>query len=164
MAGVAATAHAHDQQKRSPLQDRPCRQPLRPRIRRRQKHLPPFVPPMSPATELGQCQRVTGPINKVYWCRLFARAHNRYDIRRPRSRPGPSAVNARVYKAPGGLAASARAVRAPAKIRCQCCVPFLRNLWKTRTTRNFAEFPAFRHILGTGRCCFVRVLKPAERV
>src|SRR5215472_7825827 len=38
------------------------------------------------------------------------------------------------------------------------------NLWKTRTTRNFAGFPAFRHIPGIGRCCIVRVLKPAQRV
>ena len=26
-------------------------------------------------SNLGQCERVAGPINKVYWCRLFARAH-----------------------------------------------------------------------------------------
>jgi hypothetical protein len=38
-----------------------------------------------------------------------------------------------------------------------------RVLWKTRTTRNFAGFPAFRHTLGIGRCCIARVLKPAER-
>jgi hypothetical protein len=37
-----------------------------------------------------------------------------------------------------------------------------RNLWKTRTTRNFPGFPGFRHIPGIGRCCIVRV--PAERV
>jgi hypothetical protein len=34
------------------------------------------------------------------------------------------------------------------------------NLWKTRTTRNFAGSPAFCHIPGIGRCCIVRVLKP----
>jgi hypothetical protein len=39
-----------------------------------------------------------------------------------------------------------------------------RVLWKTRTTRNFAGFPVFRHTLGIGRCCIARVLKPAERV
>jgi hypothetical protein len=26
---------------------------------------------------LGQCEKVAGAINKVYWCRLFARAHGR---------------------------------------------------------------------------------------
>jgi hypothetical protein len=35
-----------------------------------------FIPRMSPATDLGQCERVTGPINKVYWFRLFARAQS----------------------------------------------------------------------------------------
>jgi hypothetical protein len=40
----------------------------------------------------------------------------------------------------------------------------LRNQWKTRTTRNFAGIPVSRHILGIGRWCIVRVLKPAERV
>jgi len=36
-----------------------------------------------------------------------------------------------------------------------------RVLWKTW---NVARFPAFRHILGIGRWCIVRVVKPAERV
>ncbi len=26
-------------------------------------------------SELGQCERVSGPINRLYWCRLFAKAH-----------------------------------------------------------------------------------------
>jgi hypothetical protein len=30
-----------------------------------------FIPPLSPASNLGQCEKVAGPINK--WCRLFAR-------------------------------------------------------------------------------------------
>jgi hypothetical protein len=34
-----------------------------------------FIPPLSPASNLGQCEKVAGPINKVYWCRLFARAN-----------------------------------------------------------------------------------------
>jgi hypothetical protein len=33
-----------------------------------------FIPPLSPASNLGQCQKVAGPINKVYWCELFERA------------------------------------------------------------------------------------------
>ena len=33
-----------------------------------------------------------------------------------------------------------------------------------RYAQNFAGFPVFRHIPGIGRCCIVRVLKPAERV
>ena len=41
-------------------------------------------------------------------------------------------------------------------------MPFLRNLWKTRTTRNFAGFSAFRHIPGIGRWCILRVLKPMQ--
>ena len=36
-----------------------------------------FIPPLSPASNLGQCEKVNGPINKVYWCRLFARAHSK---------------------------------------------------------------------------------------
>jgi hypothetical protein len=36
-----------------------------------------FIPPLSPASNLGQCEKVAGPINKVYWCRLFARAHSK---------------------------------------------------------------------------------------
>jgi hypothetical protein len=36
-----------------------------------------FIPPLSPASNLGQCQKVAGPINPVYWCRLFARAHGK---------------------------------------------------------------------------------------
>ena len=36
-----------------------------------------FSPPSSPASNLGQCEKVAGPINKVYWCRLFAEAHGR---------------------------------------------------------------------------------------
>jgi hypothetical protein len=37
-----------------------------------------FIPPLSPASNLGQCEKVVaGPINKVYWCRLFARAHGK---------------------------------------------------------------------------------------
>jgi hypothetical protein len=31
-----------------------------------------FLPPLSPASNLGQCQRVAGPINPVFWCRLFS--------------------------------------------------------------------------------------------
>jgi hypothetical protein len=31
----------------------------------------------SPASQLGTCQRVSGAINKVYWYRLFARAHSK---------------------------------------------------------------------------------------
>ena len=37
-----------------------------------------FIQPLSPASNLGQCERVAGPINKVYWCRLFARALSRW--------------------------------------------------------------------------------------
>jgi hypothetical protein len=33
-----------------------------------------FIPPLSPTSNLGQCEKVAGPINPVYWCRLFARA------------------------------------------------------------------------------------------
>jgi hypothetical protein len=36
-----------------------------------------FIPPLSAASNLGQCEKVAGPINKVYWCRLFTRAHSR---------------------------------------------------------------------------------------
>ncbi len=36
-----------------------------------------FIPPLLSASDLGQCKRVTGAINKVYWCRLFARAYPR---------------------------------------------------------------------------------------
>jgi len=42
--------------------------------------------------------------------------------------------------------------------------PFLWSLWKTWKTRNFAGFPVSRHILGIGRWCIARLLKPAERV
>jgi hypothetical protein len=33
-----------------------------------------FIAPLSSATQLGQCQKVAGAINKVYWCRLWERA------------------------------------------------------------------------------------------
>jgi hypothetical protein len=36
-----------------------------------------FISPLSPASNLGQCERVAGPINKVHWCRLFVRALSR---------------------------------------------------------------------------------------
>jgi hypothetical protein len=36
-----------------------------------------FNPPLSPAGNLGQCQKVAGPINPVFWCRLFARAQSK---------------------------------------------------------------------------------------
>jgi hypothetical protein len=29
------------------------------------------------ATELGRCEKVEGPISRVFWCRLFARAQSR---------------------------------------------------------------------------------------
>jgi len=36
-----------------------------------------FIPPLSAATQLGQCQKVAGSINKAYWCKLFARAQSK---------------------------------------------------------------------------------------
>jgi hypothetical protein len=34
-----------------------------------------FIPPLSDsAHELGTCEKVEGPISRVFWCRLFARA------------------------------------------------------------------------------------------
>jgi len=35
-----------------------------------------FIPPLSEsALNLGTCEKVEGPISRVFWCRLFARAH-----------------------------------------------------------------------------------------
>ncbi len=36
-----------------------------------------FIAPLSPAAQLGQCQKVAGAINKVYWCRLFEKVHSK---------------------------------------------------------------------------------------
>jgi len=36
-----------------------------------------FMSPLSWATQLGQCQKVAGSINKVHWCRLYVRAHSK---------------------------------------------------------------------------------------
>jgi len=36
-----------------------------------------FIPPLSPTGNLGQCEKVAGPINPVYWCRLFSRAQSK---------------------------------------------------------------------------------------
>jgi hypothetical protein len=37
-----------------------------------------FIPPPSgSAEELGTCELVEGEISRVFWCRLFARAHAR---------------------------------------------------------------------------------------
>jgi hypothetical protein len=64
-----------------------------------------------------------------------------------------------------------RPVRALPKIQCHYsrAVPSgtrdthnKRVLWKTRTTRNFAGLPAFRHILGIGRWCIAHVLKAPD--
>jgi len=37
-----------------------------------------FISPLSPVSNLGQREKVAGPINKVYWCRLFARAQSKW--------------------------------------------------------------------------------------
>ena len=36
-----------------------------------------FIPPLSLENDLGQCRLVSGPINKVYWCKLWQRAQSR---------------------------------------------------------------------------------------
>jgi hypothetical protein len=36
-----------------------------------------FIETPSGAADLGACERVSGSINRVYWCRLFARAQNK---------------------------------------------------------------------------------------
>jgi hypothetical protein len=36
-----------------------------------------FISPLSAVTELGQCQKVAGAINKVYWCKLWERAQSK---------------------------------------------------------------------------------------
>ncbi len=37
-----------------------------------------FIPPPSgSALDLGTCEQVAGEISRVFWCRLFARAHAR---------------------------------------------------------------------------------------
>jgi hypothetical protein len=35
-----------------------------------------FIEPLSSASELGQCQKVAGSINRVYWCRPVLRLDN----------------------------------------------------------------------------------------
>ena len=36
-----------------------------------------FIETPSGAADLGACERVSGSINRVYWCRLFAKAHSK---------------------------------------------------------------------------------------
>jgi hypothetical protein len=95
---------------------------------------------------------------------LLLRAAEQEIRDRPRNSPGPSAIYARVYKAPrnsGERPADACTTEKSMRVNRG---PFLRNMWKTWKTRNFAGFPGSGHILGVGRWCIVRVLKPAERV
>jgi hypothetical protein len=55
-----------------------CLRPLRQGAPRRHILLPVFIPPLSLTGNLGQCQKVAGPINPVYWCRLFARGQSKW--------------------------------------------------------------------------------------
>ena len=36
-----------------------------------------FIEPPKGAADLGACEKVSGAISRVYWCRLFARAHSK---------------------------------------------------------------------------------------
>jgi hypothetical protein len=36
-----------------------------------------FIEPSTGAHDLGACEKVSGAIGRVYWCRLFARAHSK---------------------------------------------------------------------------------------